>query len=108
MPIEFVADGIGNPKYLVFDPTMGPWVPDNIDELLKETESFEGVPVFLLTPDAQVEEVRFTCIDGDPDYLHWEVTLAEGGELVESIQYDPDNPNDFKAAERVVQVNGFQ
>lgn len=107
MPIEFVPDGIGNPHYLVFDPDMSePWVA-NIDDVLRETRSFDVVRIFLLTPDAQIEEVHFESTDGDPDFLDWEVTFVEGGELVERIEYDPKKPDDFALANRVVQVNGF-
>lgn len=109
MPIEFVADGVGDPHYLVFDPDeKAPWIASSLHELIDNVRSFDVATVFLLTPQTDVEEVHVESTDGDPDYYDWEVTLREGGDLVERAEYDPDSPQDFGAANRTVNVNGFQ
>lgn len=107
MTIEFVADGIGDPRYLVFDPDYsGPWVADTVHELIQETRSFDVATVYLLTPDVQITEVRVQSTDGDPDFLDWEVTLADGGDLVERIEYETTKML-LEDAYRTVYVNGF-
>lgn len=107
MPIEIVADGTGYPRYLVFDPDMPePWVAD-VHDILRECRALDVARIFLITPDAQIEEVKFNSIDGEPDYTSWEVILVEGGEMVEAIDYDPAHPDELDKADRVIQVNGF-
>jgi hypothetical protein len=106
--VELVTDGTatGNPHYLVFDPKAEPWV-GNIRDIIDDTDlDLDTTPVFLLTRQNQVVAVHVESTDEDPDWLDWEVTLVEGGELVERVELNGGdggwaNPN------RTINVNGF-
>jgi hypothetical protein len=107
-PVEIVPEGNGRPKYLVFDPDFTePWVTD-LHEILVELRALDVATIFLLTPKTHIERVRITSTDGDPDYLDWEVTLVESGEVVERLEYDPNcNDGSDKGAYRISHVHGF-
>ncbi len=103
---EYFPNGLGTPHYLVIDPDVDPYT-GTIDLVLEEVRSLEQATIYLVNPDHTVELVHVQSTDGDPDYLNWEVTLQDGGEVVETIKYDPADPQNVEKAERLSNVRGF-
>jgi len=100
--LGIVPDGMGEVKYLVFEDGHEPYVAD-LELVLEEVAAFDQARIFLITPDCHLHEVHVESTDGDPDYLHWETTLIEGGELVERAEYDDHGKVQYVAQH----VNGF-
>jgi hypothetical protein len=89
-----VADGVGTPQYLVFMDGHEPWIGD-LPTVLEEIPAFDQARIYLLARGPRFLEVRVESTDGDPDYMDWEVLLADteeagddAGELVERAEYD--------------------
>ena len=105
--VQVVADGTatGNPQYLVFDKTE-PWV-GTIRDVIEDTDlDLDTTPIYLITTDHQLAEVHVESTDGEPDWLDWEVTLKEDGELIERVELEGGDGG-WESATRTICVNGF-
>ncbi len=97
----------GRPHYLVveFDGSEPYVMP--LDDLLDEVKAFDQAKIYLVSPDGAVTEVYVESTDGDPDYLEWQVILSDGGDIVERIEYHPDDPQNLDLATWTTHVHGF-
>lgn len=112
-PVELVANGTatGNPHYLVFELGAEPWV-GTIRDIIEDTTDLDNTPIFLLTRQNQVVPVHVESTDEEPDWLDWEVTIADAsggpqnGELVERVELDGGDGG-WESPTRTICVNGF-
>lgn len=107
MPLEFVAGATGTPYYFVVEFDGSEPYCMSLHDLLPEVKSFDQAKVWLVTPQAELFEVYVESMDGDPDYLQWQTILADGGDVIESIEYDPSDPQNLDAANWTRNVHGF-
>lgn len=108
MPVELVADGTatGEPHYLVFEPEVTPWT-STIREIIEDTNvDLDKTVIFLITTGRELAPVHIRSIDEEPDWMDWEVTLVEGGHLVERVELNGGDGG-WEDASRMIWVNGF-
>lgn len=106
--IELVEQGSGILKYLVVEPDQhnGPWVAGNIHELLEDVNDADAAVVHLIMPDGQTVPVHVE--NTDDNNLDWEITLADGGELIERIEYSDEGETSRDYDSYTLHVHGFQ
>jgi hypothetical protein len=110
--VELVDEGTGTLKYLVVETSMDPYVADDLHTLLEEVMVLADTKVWLITRDHDPIPVHVECTspeddEGDCEDLDYEVTLVDGGELIERIEYDPDGQTGHETLTHVQHVNGF-